>query len=239
MTGRHWWGLVVAAVSVVTGPTAWGYEEVDVPNGGAISGIVRLRGDAPAPKKVEVTKDLEVCGRDAKFSEELVVSPNGGIRYAVVSLTDVKKGKKVSRTPVELDQRGCSFRPHVVVLPAGGTLDILNSDGILHNVHTYSTSNPAINKAMPKFKKRMSEKFDRPEFIRLACDAHAWMGGWIVVAANPYYAVTDQDGLFKVEEVPPGTYTLEVWHESLGRVTREVTVKPKEETKLTLELARK
>jgi plastocyanin len=226
-------------MSMVMTGAAWGYDGGDVSNGGTVSGAVKLRGDAPASRKLEVTKDQEVCGKDGKVSQELVVSPDKGIRYAVVSLTDIKKGKKAAGAAVELNQQGCSFQPHVVVVPAGGTLDILNNDGILHNFHTHSTLNPSINKAQPKFKKKMSEKFEKPEIVKVSCDAHAWMSGWIVVAAHPYYAVTDESGAFKLENVPPGTYTLEVWQESLGKVAREVTVKPREETKLTIELSKK
>ena len=235
---RHRWGLLSFAGLLVIASAAWGYEEVNVSNGGTISGVIRLRGEVPAPKTIEITKDKEVCGTHERISEALLVSPDKGIRYAVVSLTNVKKGKKAEKAAVELDQRGCSFNPHVVVIPAGGTLDILNNDGILHNIHTHSTVNPSINKAQPKFKKKLSEKFEKPEIIKLACDAHAWMNGWIVVAAHPYYTVTDQNGGFKLENVPPGTYTLEVWHESLGKVTREVTVKPLEGTQVPVEMAK-
>lgn len=239
MRRRHQGRWVLLAGLLVLASPAWGYEEVDVSNGGTISGVIRLQGEPSAPKTIEITKDKEVCGKDEKISEALLVASDKGIRYGVVSLTDIKKGKKVTKAAVELDQRGCAFHPHVVVVPAGGTLDILNSDGILHNIHTHSTVNPSINKAQPKFKKKMSEKFEKPEIMKLVCDAHAWMNGWIVVAAHPYYAVTDEHGGFKLENVPSGTYTLEVWHESLGKATREVTVKPQGETQVTVELAKK
>lgn len=202
---------------------------------GTVSGTVKFARTPPAPKKITVTKDTAKCGNE-KQSEELVVGPDKGIKWAVVSLIGAKMGKP-SEPPV-LDQKTCQFKPHVVVVPAGGSLDILNSDGILHNIHTYATKNPTINKAQPGFKKKMTEKFAQPEIVKVTCDAHAWMAGWIVVADSPT-TVTDEKGSFKLANVPVGTYKLKVWHESLGEMTKDVTVKAGEEAKVTFELAKK
>ena len=149
------------------------------------------------------------------------------------------KGGKFASQKVELDQKGCQYAPHVVVVPTTGELDILNSDGILHNIHTHSTANPAVNVAQPKFKKVLTQKFTKPEIIKAACDAHGWMSGWIVVTDHPFVAVTDDKGNFAIKDLPPGKYTVEIWHETLGKQVKEVTVKAKEDAKLTLELAKK
>jgi hypothetical protein len=103
-------------------------------------------------------------------------------------------------------------------------MDIINSDGILHNIHTYPKNNPAINKAQPKFKKVMNEKFDKPDVVQIKCDVHTWMTGWVVVAGHPYYALSDATGGFKIADVPAGTYTVEYWHEKLGKQTKSITV---------------
>jgi len=126
-----------------------------------------------------------------------------------------------------------------VVVPTTGQLDILNSDGILHNIHTYGTANPSINKAQPKFKKVLTEKFTKPEILKAACDAHAWMTGWIVATDHPFVGVTDEKGNFTIKDVPPGSYKVEIWHETLGKQVKEVSVKAKEEAKLTAEFAKK
>jgi plastocyanin len=218
------------------------YEGAAVPSGGTITGTVKFVGSPPAPKKLEVTKDKEVCAKTPKSSEDLILSKNKEIKDVVVSLSDIKKGKKLDlqKKPV-LDQKGCVYTPHVLLVPAGGPVDILNSDGILHNIHTYPTQNlnQPINKAQPKFKTKMTEKFEKPELIRVQCDAHSWMNAWIMVHDHPYYSVTDDRGQFKLTDVPPGTYTLEVWQESLGKQTKKVTVKEKEEVKVTFELSKK
>jgi len=238
---RHALMAVVAGAAVLLGLVAQplAYDAMEVKDGGAISGTVKFAGAPPARKTLDVTKDKEVCGKEKHQSWDLVVSPDKGIENAVVSLTDVKKGKKWPSMKVTLDQRACAYKPHVLVVPAGGEVDILNSDGILHNIHTYSKANPPINKAQPKFKKTLTEKFAKPETIKVTCDAHAWMSGWLVVSAHPYVVVTDAKGAFSIKDVPPGSYKLEVWQETLGKTVKDVTVKPKEETKLTIELAKK
>ena len=201
---------------------------------GSISGKVVFVGDAPQAKKIRVTKDNEKCGSEI-LNEELIVSADRGIKNAVVSVAGVK-GKAAGNAT--LDQKGCFFAPHVVVVPTGGSLDILNNDGILHNFHTHSSKNAVINKAQPGFKKKMTEKFAQPEVFKVVCDAHSWMSGWIVVT-NDNSAVSADSGAFKITDVPPGTHKLEVWHETLGKLTKEVTVKAGEEAKITIELSKK
>lgn len=203
--------------------------------GGSISGKVVLVGDAPQAKKIEITKDKEKCGSE-KVAEELVVSPDRGVRNAVVSVAGVKGANPAAAAT--LDQKGCSFNPRVLIAAAGKPVDILNSDGILHNVHTYSNKNPPINKAQPAFKKKMTETFGQAEIIKITCDAHSWMVGWIVVT-DQAAAATDATGSFKLADIPAGTHTLEIWHETLGKVTKQVSVKAGEETKVTIELAKK
>jgi len=202
--------------------------------GGSIVGEVKVTGTPPAPKVIKVNKDNQACGDEKKIAE-VMVGPGNGLANAVVSVTDAK-GAKPAKKPV-LDQKGCEFRPMVVVMPPG-ELEILNSDGVLHNIHTFSTANPSINKAQPKFKKSMTEKFDKPEVIKIQCDAHSWMLGWIVVTENPA-ALTDGKGAFRLENVPPGKHKVEVLHPVLGKQSKEVEVKAGQEAKVTFELAAK
>ena len=183
----------------------------------------------PSRGVLEVTKDEAVCGSTAKLANDLVVGPSGGLQYAVVSLRGVAAGKPFDGAPATLDQRGCEYTPHVVIVPAGKDLSILNSDGVLHNIHTSSlrpeaAANPPVNRAQPKFKTSMTETFRAAETLRVSCDVHRWMQGWIVVADHPYYAVTDAEGRFTLADVPPGDYQLDVWHETLGEMTKSVSV---------------
>jgi plastocyanin len=214
----------VWALALATGAGA--YEGTGVTGGGTVKGQVKYGGVAPAREKIEVTKDAAKCGAEGpKLKEDLVVGAGGGIANAVVHIKGITKGKAFKTDePPTLDQRVCQFRPHVTLVPAGGTLSVLNSDGILHNVHTYGEANAPVNKAQPGFKKQIQIEFAKPETMRVECDAHPWMKGWIVVQDDPYYAVTDENGNFSIAEVPAGTYEVEVWQETLGKQTASVTV---------------
>ena len=233
-------GLWIMAAFLLTLPVNGmaQYAGGDVKDGGSISGTVKLKGTAPAPKKLDVGKDKEVCDKTPKMDQSLVVK-DGNIANAVVMITDIKKGKKMELKAVTLDQKGCEYHPHVLAFPAGSTVEILNPDGVLHNVHSYSKVNSPFNMAQPKFKKKMDVKVEKPEAIHVKCDVHGWMSGWLVATANPYFAVTDDSGNFKLTDVPPGTYTVEVWQETLGKTTQKVTVKAKEDAKVNFEMASK
>ena len=213
------------------------YDGGAVSDGGSISGVVKFKGAAPAPKKLEITKDKEVCAKSGKTDPSLIVS-GGNLVNAVVSITDIKKGKKMEAKKVAMDQNGCEYKPHVLAMTAGSSVDIANPDGILHNVHSYSKANSPFNMAQPKFKKTITVKIDKPEVINLKCDVHGWMSAWLFVAENPYFSVTDNSGSFKLTDVPAGTYNVEVWHETLGKVSQKVTVKAKEEAKVTFEMGK-
>jgi plastocyanin len=234
-------GSFLLAAALLTFPVSGmaAYQGGDVKDGGTISGTVKFKGTAPAPKKLDISKDKEVCGKTPKVDQSLVVN-NGNIEYAVVTITDIQKGKKIEVKKVQLDQQGCQYHPHVLAFPAGSTVEILNPDGILHNVHSYSKANSPFNMAQPKFKKTLDVKIDKPEEpIEVKCDVHGWMHGWLVSTSNPYFAVTDSSGNFKLTDVPAGTYTVEVWQEKLGKHTQKVTVKAKQEAKVNFELAGK
>lgn len=215
------------------------YEGGPVANGGSISGAVKFKGTAPAPAKLDVNKDTDVCGQTEKINKELVVASDGGIQYAVVSIVGVAKGKPFTDTKTVLDQKGCEYVPHIILAPAGQEVDIQNSDGILHNIHTYSQKNPAVNIAQPKFKKMVNATFANPEVVKLSCDVHGWMQGWLIVEDSPYYAVTDDKGAFKITDIPPGDYQVKVWQEKLGESTQKITVKPGADTAVNFELAGK
>lgn len=202
------------------------YMGMEVAGGGSIKGAVTYAGEIPAMQKLEITKDVNVCGKEPHYKQDLVVGSNKGLANVVVSLTNITQGKPLSAlgSSFELDQNGCAFKPHVALVPAGVELTILNSDGILHNIHTYSEKNASMNVAQPGFKKRMGQTFSQPEVIRVACDVHNWMSGYIVIVDNPYYAVTDDSGNFELTNVPAGTYTVQYWQQTLGKQTAQVTV---------------
>ena len=143
--------------------------------------------------------------------------------------------------PKWVDDPDFDLSDHLVPysVPAGSTLDLFNHDKTTHNIHTRSKANPIINSAHPSFRKRLrlKNKFKQPETIKAKCDMHAWMSAWFVVTDHPYYAVTDANGAFSLQDVPPGTYTLQVWHETLGQQTQQVTVAANGETPAEVEFS--
>jgi plastocyanin len=216
--------LAVASVIALAG-MAGAYETIEVSNGGTLSGAVKYKGTPPAAEKFEVTKDTSACGTE-KDKPDLVVGPGGGIANVVVVVKAAKgKALTVPAEPIPFDQKGCEYTPHVLAFPAGSTIEVLNPDGVLHNVHAMGSANPEKNVAMPKFKKKIAWKVDNPEWpIAVKCDAHPWMKAYWISMEHPYYAVTDASGAFSVADLPAGDYEVEVWHETLGKTTQNVTI---------------
>jgi plastocyanin len=191
---------------------------------GTIKGTVRFIGTPPPSKKFPVTIDQYLCGKE-KTSEELVLSPTQGIKNAVVVLQGLPPGFKGPKNPmsVKMDQKECVFVPRVVVLPVGGSVEFLNSDRLLHNVRSNPKENPSFNRAQPHAR-TISVAFRNPEILRVDCDLHSWMRGWVFVSEQPFYAITNNEGEFVFDKVPPGKYTLQVWQEALGQVSQVVTI---------------
>ncbi|MDP7558018.1 MAG: carboxypeptidase regulatory-like domain-containing protein, partial [Candidatus Marinimicrobia bacterium] len=124
-----------------------------------------------------------------------------------------------------LDQNGCIYSPHVLGVQVGQVVDILNTDGTLHNVHAMPKLNSEFNVAMPKFKKKKEVTFTKQEIMfPIKCDVHPWMKCYVGAVNHPFFDVSGEDGTFKISGLPAGTYTLEVWHEKLGTKTVSVTV---------------
>ncbi len=233
----------MALCALCTSSIHAGYEATAVKDGGAIVGTVRFEGKIPKRRKLKITGPDKPCHAKPIPNDDLVVSKESNIRWAVVSIRKINQGKAFPpadpENPIVLNQQGCRFRPHVVVVPQERSLKILNSDGVLHNVHLFAKKNEPFNRSMPGRVKELNVTFDRAERIRVGCDVHKWMGGWIVVAKHPYYSVTGKDGAFRLENVPAGTYTVRVWHEKLGKQEQEVTVSPGTDAKIEFVMKKK
>ncbi len=190
----------------------------------SIRGSVAYAGAMPAQKKIAVTIDQYICGND-KDARDLLVSPRKGLENAVVWIDNPPPGHATPQPggKVEIDQKGCAFIPRVVVVQAGGTVDFLNSDRLLHNIHATPKLNVSFNRTQPK-DRTIPITFAKPEIVRINCDLHSWMIAWVVVAAHPYYAITDAEGQFAFDDLPPGHYKLSIWHERLGTAHAEVNV---------------
>ena len=231
--------LILLLLGVVTLPLpSLSYEAITVSDGGTIVGEVKYAGDPPAPEKIDVTKDANICGTEPKVSPVLVVGANKGIKDVVASLPNIQKGKALGKPekPPVLDQKNCEYHPYAQIIPVNTTLEITNSDDVLHNIKTKGGTKTSFNIAQPKFKRKLTMEFKNPEIVQVECNVHGWMNAIVVVEDNPYDALTDASGSFKITDVPPGKYTVKVWHSKLGEQTKEVTVGPKEEVRVAFEM---
>jgi hypothetical protein len=181
---------------------------------GSIQGTVKVASPCPHPPPHAVVKDASVCGKDAP-NESVLVDKKGSLQNVVVFVKDAKfNGKPVPVEHAALDQKGCRYFPHVQALTVGTPLSLMNNDAILHNVHANDTGMTVFNVAMPIKGQKLPIPMRKPGLMKLQCDAgHTWMNGWIYVFEHPYFAVTDESGAFTIKDVPPGEYTVELWHE--------------------------
>lgn len=231
--------IISAAIfaAVISAPTR-AYEAGAVSGGGTIEGKITFNG-AAATRKIIPTKDVEVCGEP--HEEALIeVGPDKAVKNAVVYLVDVTKGKAwpAQAKKPELDNVKCAFSPEVQVIRTG-PLDVVNSDPVLHNTHGYYGKRTAFNMALPNKDQRIPTTLDRAGAVRVDCDAHGWMEGWIYVVDNPYYAITGADGKFSIADVPPGNYKLVAVQSFTGPMEQAVTVAAGKPTSLTIELKKK
>lgn len=196
-----------------------------------VTGTVTYDGKVPALKPLAMDADPVCAGKhQGPVPNEMLVlgssgNTMGNILVRVVSGLPEGKTYPPPKDPVVMDQNGCLYQPHVFVVQAGQPLKILNSDGILHNVHALPKVNSQFNMAMPPTRKEAEHVFEKPEdTFQIKCDVHPWMTAYTVVVTNPFYAVTGADGKFTIANLPAGTYEIEAWHEKLGKQTAKVTV---------------
>ena len=195
-----------------------------------ITGTVNFDGKAPALKPLAMDAD-PVCAKkhtSPQPNEMLVLGSGntmGNILVWVSKGLPAGKTWPVPQTPVTIDQSGCQYKPHVMGIMAGQTYRILNSDGVLHNIHALPKVNTPFNKPMPATVKETTTKFDKPELsFSVKCDVHPWMNAWVAVFNHPFYSATATDGKFTISGLDPGTYEITAWHERLGTQTASVTV---------------
>jgi len=196
---------------------------------GAIIGKVTYNGDPPFRRAINFGANLD-CKKihsDKVYYEEVVINENGTLKNVLVYIKGKVRGDfKPPEKPVVLDQKGCVFHPHGVAAMVGQPLEFLNSDPMLHNIRTMSKENKAFNISQPKQGTSYTHTFDKPEIgIPIRCDVHHWMASYLHILPHPFFAVTNDKGTFKIEGLPPRTYTLEVWHEKHG--TKQVKVEVK------------
>jgi hypothetical protein len=213
-------------------------KKVDTATAATITGKVMLDGTAPANPVIKMSSDPTCTSANSgEVHAESYVVDKGAVQNVFVYIKDGLGNKYLFDTPtdaVTLDQKGCHYIPHVLGIRVGQPLDIVNSDSTMHNVHGMPETNREFNFGQPVPGMKQAVAFTAPEvMIPFKCDVHAWMHAYIGVVNHPYFAVTGSGGTFELKSVPPGTYTIEAWHEKLGRQEQSVTLGEKDSKEIT------
>jgi hypothetical protein len=208
-----------------------------------ITGTVTLKGTPPAERDITVIKSDPNCGRLVKEvpkTKFYVVGPNAELADVFVTLKGISgKSTGASAPPLIIDQVACEYIPYIAAAQTGQKIVVKNSDPILHNVHPTPVNtaggNREANKAQMPLGPDLEFVFPAPEnFLRFKCDVHPWMFTYVSIVDHPYFAVTGKDGTFKIENVPPGKYTVAAYHRkgTLEGVEKEIEVKEGEPAKV-------
>ena len=211
-----------------TAPAAPAAAAVDPATAGTVMGMISLEGMPPAPEEIRMNSDpacLELA-TDTQ-TEYFVAGGEGGLGNVFVYVKEGLEGRSfpAATESVTLNQQGCRYGPHVFGIRVGQTLEILNSDATLHNIHATPANNDEFNTGQPIQGMKFDRTFDAPEvMVPFQCDVHSWMNAYVGVLDHPYFAVTSEDGKFDISNLPPGDYVVEAWHEELGTQTQNVTV---------------
>ena len=207
-------------------------QKVDTATAGDVKGTASLDGTAPKNEPIKMNAD-PVCvkaNKDPQVQETYTVSGDGKLANVFVYVKD-GLGNYVFDPPTghaTIDQRDCRYHPHVFGIRVGQPLDIVNSDQTLHNIHALPKVNAEFNTGEP-LPMKVEHIFTAKEvMVPFKCDVHGWMNAYVGVLDHPYYALTDKDGKFELKSLPPGTYTIEAWHEKLGTLQQSVTLGAKE-----------
>ena len=250
MTRRVQTSLMVTALAVGAAACGGGSPEdaspaatapianpVDAATAGYVAGRVTFDGPPPKPAVVRMDSDPNCAQQGAAATDETVIVGDGGALQNVFVYVKDGLGNlrfPVPSTPALLDQKGCRYVPHVMGVQVGQSVEILNSDPTLHNIHAIPAANQEFNVGQPLPGIKLTRQFSTSEvMVPFKCDVHPWMRAYIGVLDHPYFAVTGADGAFNLEGLPPGTYAIEAWHETLGTQTQTVTIGERETRDIT------
>ncbi|MBI3584690.1 MAG: carboxypeptidase regulatory-like domain-containing protein [Nitrospinae bacterium] len=220
---------------------AHAYESISVSDGGALAGKVTFKGKLPDPTKILMGKDPEVCGTGERIIDPLALGGKGELKDAVIYIVGVEKGKAWKSEKFHLEQKGCRFLPYVGVMENKKKLEVTSNDPVLHNIHTYEivgeVRRTIFNVGQPNqgFTFEQEVKLRKSNTMKVECDAHNFMHAWQLALENPYYFVTAEDGSFKIEDIPAGSYKIKAWHPTFGEMEKEVNIAAKGKVDVSFE----
>jgi hypothetical protein len=193
----------------------------------SVSGAVHFKGEAPKARPIKMDAECGAFHSEPAMNETMVINANGTCKWVFVYVKEGLGDKKFDppSEPVVFDQVGCTYKPHVFGVQTGRPIKILNSDPLLHNIHSLPEINRPFNFGMPKKGDEREQSFKKAEvMVKIKCDVHPWMGAYCGVVDHPYFVVTGDDGSFTIKNLPAGEYVLEAWHEEFGTQTKTVKV---------------
>lgn len=203
--------------------------------GGTVHGVISFKGKPPAAVPIAPGSDPHCDGMN--LVEQPILVKDGKLANVLVRIQGNVPGQPTTpQSPmVVVDQNRCTYLPRVQGAVVGQPLVLMNSDGTLHNVRGMAGNKQLFNVMQHPLKTKEARPPEDAGLIHFRCDIHPWMTAWVVMSPHPYFATTSEDGAFRLEGVPPGTYTLEAWHETLGTKTARVTVKEGQEAEVSFE----
>ena len=240
----------VLAISLACGgnstppPTPPTGPSVDPATAGTVTATVKFEGAVPTPQMVSLNGDPKCVsenGAPQRAEEQIVVGDNQALQNVFVYVKDGlgAYGFAVPSEPAVLDQDKCRYTPRVLGVRVGQPLQVRNSDPLLHNVRSNGVINQAFNKSTPIEGMKFDHVFATKEvMVPFKCDVHGWMSAYVGVLDHPYFGTTAGDGRVVLANLPPGTYTIEAWHEQLGTATQQVTIAAKESKDVSFSFAR-
>ena len=250
---RFGWPVLIlfAAIAAACGgekaattPAAPAGPSVDPATAGTVTALVKFDGVVPAPEMIVLTGDPKCVnenGAAQRPEERIVVGDNQALQNVFVYVKDGlgSFGFPIPSEPVVLDQDKCRYTPRVLGVRVGQALQIKNSDPLLHNVRSNAVINQAFNKSTPIEGMSFDHTFATKEvMVPFKCDVHGWMTAYVGVLDHPYFGTTTSDGKVVLGNLPPGTYTIEAWHEALGTKTQQVTIAAKESKDVSFTFSR-
>jgi plastocyanin len=221
-----------SSAPAASAPAGGGGKKVDPATAGELKGTVALDGAAPKNAEIKMNADpvcIKQTNNSPQAQETFIVGKDGKSLGNV--FVYVKEGLSpdysfdVPTESAKIDQQNCRYHPHVFGMRVGQKLEIVNSDPTLHNIHAVPKANTEFNNGQPIQGMKMDHTFTAKEvMVPFKCDVHGWMNAYVGVLDHPFFAVTDEDGKFDIKGLPPGTYTIEAWHEKAGTVTQSITI---------------
>jgi len=234
-------GLALLATLGLGGSApALAYDEVKVQNAGTLTGKAWLDGPTPAPRIFPLAlypfgpfcnKNKELTdGKGNVRIQEFAVGAEHGLRDVVVVVQGVKRGKPFPPIVADIVARDCEFLPFVSIVQNHGQFRMTNEDPIIHNAQLYQSEKGNLRLTVPNSPNSTGIfpiEFERKYRIyQMICGMHEFMQTWGYAVDSPYYALTDEDGTFTIDGLPPGTYTVTAWRPHFPPMERKVTIAP-------------